>query len=383
MEPTAAVASAHTPQVIELAIEETVVYEFKWRIEIKYPLRPIGHRATPLLSHFRIPKPTHLAKAKPIARVLPAIRERKRSSSTENDSKWDTNEKILQPQSFGEVRSGPVYVYTFKTEKTAGLTPTEEQEHKNKEHISKTEVVTSTSQKEFEGLSQERPDPCASHRDWVRKAFLKSNPKQKETIRDMECVDGEGCHSENTEFETKSHSETSISDCLEEFLNSLHLSHLLDYLKVLGCMCVRDLRLLETPELEAIQLISRRRLLQQLDSVSFHHEDSSFAESCLSDASPILQRAPLFLTSISSSYCSHLPSPPTGLIPDSSGSPSAPPEGCSLEAWLTWYGLGHISGFLTSIGVHSVGDLKYLREDDLVLLKPVTRRRIIACNRKQ
>ncbi|XP_068200965.1 uncharacterized protein [Palaemon carinicauda] len=332
MEPTAAVASAHTPQVIELAIEETVVYEFKWRIEIKYPLRPIGHRATPLLSHFRIPKPTHLAKAKPIARVLPAIRERKRSSSTENDSKWDTNEKILQPQSFGEVRSGPVYVYTFKTEKTAGLTPTEEQEHKNKEHISKTEVVTSTSQKEFEGLSQERPDPCASHRDWVRKAFLKSNPKQKETIRDMECVDGEGCHSENTEFETKSHSETSISDCLEEFLNSLHLSHLLDYLKVLGCMCVRDLRLLETPELEAIQLISRRRLLQQLDSVSFHHE--------------------------------------------------APPEGCSLEAWLTWYGLGHISGFLTSIGVHSVGDLKYLREDDLVLLKPVTRRRIIACNRK-
>ncbi|XP_064116956.1 uncharacterized protein LOC135222699 isoform X2 [Macrobrachium nipponense] len=351
MEPTAAAAAAHTPQVIELAIEETVVYELRWRIQIKYPPHPIDQKATSFPSLLQAPKPTPLAKAKPIAKVLPAIRERKRSTSTENDSSWDTTERNLKSRLFGEENPDTIYVYTFETEKSPGLLTVEVQQEQSKEHITKTEEVSSlkeissksiasqlhkkflSSDQEHESLSRRGSDPCARHRDWIRKAFSLSESKRRGITRDMECVNGEGCHTENAEIDTKGHKETTISDCLEEFLGSLHLSHLLDYLKVLGCMCVRDLRLLEMPELEAIQLVSRRRLLQQLDSLSLHHE--------------------------------------------------APPEGCSLEAWLTWYGLTHISGFLTAIGVHSVGDLRYLREDDLVLLKPVTRRRILACNRKQ
>lgn len=57
-----------------------------------------------------------------------------------------------------------------------------------------------------------------------------------------------------------------------EFLEELQLTHLGNYLRVLGCTCVRDLRLLEEPELNAIQLISRRRLLKRLESLSLHHE---------------------------------------------------------------------------------------------------------------
>lgn len=59
---------------------------------------------------------------------------------------------------------------------------------------------------------------------------------------------------------------------LTEFLEELQLTHLGNYLRVLGCTCVRDLRLLEEPELNAIQLISRRRLLKRLESLSLHHE---------------------------------------------------------------------------------------------------------------
>ncbi|XP_066938679.1 uncharacterized protein [Macrobrachium rosenbergii] len=347
MEPTAAAAAAHTPQVIELAIEETVVYELKWRIQITYPPHPIDQKATSFPSLPQAPKPTPVAKAKPIAKVLPAIRERKRSLSTENDCAWYTTEKNLKLEPFSEVNPDKIGVYTFETEKSPGLLTVEVRQEQNKEHIPRTEDVSSikeistasqlhkflSSGQEHESSSRKRFDPCARHRDWVRRAFFLFESKRRGIKRDMECVNGEGCHTDTAEIDIKGHKETTISDCLEEFLGNLHLGHLLDYLKVLGCMCVRDLRLLEMPELEAIQLISRRRLLQQLDSLSLHHE--------------------------------------------------APPEGCSLEAWLTWYGLTHISGFLTAIGVHSVGDLRYLREDDLVLLKPVTRRRILACNRKQ
>lgn len=50
------------------------------------------------------------------------------------------------------------------------------------------------------------------------------------------------------------------------------MGHLADYFRVLGCTCVRDLRLLEKSELEVVQLISRRRLLEQLDKINLHHE---------------------------------------------------------------------------------------------------------------
>ncbi|KAK8726171.1 hypothetical protein OTU49_010405, partial [Cherax quadricarinatus] len=152
------------------------------------------------------------------------------------------------------------------------------------------------------------------------------------------------------------------------FLEKLHLSHLADYLRVLGCTCVRDLRLLEKPELEAIQLISRRRLLQELDSFNLHHEGEvlgaaageMLGEALCGAASEILDAA----------------------ADEVLGVAAAPPADCSLEGWLTWYGLTHIAGFLKAIGVHSVADMTYLREEDLQLLKPVTRRRILACYRK-
>ncbi|KAK8726170.1 hypothetical protein OTU49_010405 [Cherax quadricarinatus] len=191
-------------------------------------------------------------------------------------------------------------------------------------------------------------DPCCCHRDWVRAQSAKSNTKLNTRYHSTKKMEGEyqeGCHNgeceENQGCDTREsfevekqvhHKELPITECLDEFLEKLHLSHLADYLRVLGCTCVRDLRLLEKPELEAIQLISRRRLLQELDSFNLHHE--------------------------------------------------APPADCSLEGWLTWYGLTHIAGFLKAIGVHSVADMTYLREEDLQLLKPVTRRRILACYRK-
>ncbi|CAL4082244.1 unnamed protein product, partial [Meganyctiphanes norvegica] len=112
-----------------------------------------------------------------------------------------------------------------------------------------------------------------------------------------------------------------------DFLNQLQLHHLSDYFRVLGCTCTRDLRLLEKSELDAIQLVPRRRLQQHMSNIPHHHE--------------------------------------------------APPEGCSLNDFLQWFGLLHIEGFLNTIGVYSVTDLSYLKEDDLCLLRPVTRRRLL------
>lgn len=105
---------------------------------------------------------------------------------------------------------------------------------------------------------------------------------------------------------------------------------------------------------------------------SRHLLDNSFCDSCLP-------------ASVVSQVLSHSSFPPlssSNLTPPPSPPPSAPPEDCSLEGWLTWYGLTHISGFLKAIGVHTVADLAYVREEDLVLLKPVTRRRILACNKR-
>lgn len=182
---------------------------------------------------------------------------------------------------------------------------------------------------------QEFRDPCSCHRDKIRAVFGKGNvaPRKMEGYQNGECQDGQGCAEDcGRDLKGDQHKETCITECLDEFLEELQLTHLGNYLRVLGCTCVRDLRLLEEPELNAIQLISRRRLLKRLESLSLHHE--------------------------------------------------APPAECSLEGWLTWYGLTHISGFLSAIGVHSVGDLTYLKEEDLELLKPVTRRRILSCYRK-
>ncbi|XP_076054911.1 uncharacterized protein LOC143033407 isoform X3 [Oratosquilla oratoria] len=150
------------------------------------------------------------------------------------------------------------------------------------------------------------------------------------------------------------------TDCLEEFLGSLQLSHLTEYLRVLGCTCVRDLRLLEAPQLEAIQLINRRRLLKHLEKLEFQteaiqktefHGDLGLSPGGLSDAEP------------------HDPS-------------EEAPHDASLEDWLKWYGLSHIQGFLMAIGVNTVADIELLQEEDLQLLKPITRRRFLACNKK-
>lgn len=148
-----------------------------------------------------------------------------------------------------------------------------------------------------------------------------------------ECHESQGCNGDFVASLKESRSkEICLTECLDEFLEELQLTHLRDYLKVLGCTCVRDLKLLEEPELNAIQLVSRRRLLQRLENMSLHHE--------------------------------------------------SPPSDCSLEGWLTWYGLTHIAGFLNAIGVLTVGDMSYLKEEDLELLKPVTRRRILSLYRK-
>lgn len=205
-----------------------------------------------------------------------------------------------------------------------------------------------TSKESTKDEPKQAQDPCGCHRDWVRAlsaagktskfhASYRWNQKMEGEYQEG-CQNGEGCEERHggedfeREHEKHHHKDSPSTECLDEFLDKLHLSHLADYLRVLGCTCVRDLRLLEKPELDAIQLISRRRLLQELDTVNLHHE--------------------------------------------------APPADCSLEGWLAWYGLTHVSGFLKAIGVHSVTDISYLREDDLQLLKPVTRRRIIACHRK-
>ncbi|KAG0717418.1 hypothetical protein GWK47_054502 [Chionoecetes opilio] len=94
---------------------------------------------------------------------------------------------------------------------------------------------------------------------------------------------GEGCHNDegcatdlNGDLKDNRYRETCLTECLDEFLEELQLTHLRDYLRVLGCTCVRDLKLLEEPELNAIQLISRRRLLKRLESMSLHHEVNGY-----------------------------------------------------------------------------------------------------------
>ncbi|KAG7174842.1 hypothetical protein Hamer_G020722 [Homarus americanus] len=277
----------------------------------------------------------------------------------------------------------------LKQEKPHSQSAVTEQESKHQQDCCgchRTSVVIKQEPKKSKQEPKHQENPCWAHRDCVR--ALNSANKNSAVVnlhrstRKMEGEYQEGCHNgmgcegdQGYQIDREpQHKDVPITECLDEFLDKMHLTHLVDYLRVLGCTCVRDLRLLEKPELDAIQLISRRRLQQELDSLNLHHEDNTYSDSCISHSvkfSPLESSPPSSHLSSSSSLPLSLPSsnltvPP---LPPS----SAPPSDCSLEGWLTWYGLTHIAGFLKAIGVHSVADMTYLREDDLQLLKPVTR----------
>ncbi|XP_042863877.1 uncharacterized protein LOC122248121 isoform X2 [Penaeus japonicus] len=340
-----------SPSVIELVLDVRLEYEVTFATQRRTPHCPTAPLLPSQVPHLQTPK------IRPVATVHPANFNRKRDPSEENElrkedfefpepsSPIDTPdpELKLNDSTCGEKNlpgSETVPEKSFNNhhaESPVDSGEKEETKHspENSDESFDRSSFFSTRYRSYRFRPREFPDPCKKHRHFISRAEYPSSS----TARKMECEDGHGCAPENQHFEghredgqREGDREVTITECLEEFLAGLHLSHLIDYLRVLGCTCVRDLRLLENSELEAIQLVSRRRLLQQLDSLKLHHE--------------------------------------------------APPEDCSLEGWLTWYGLTHISGFLKAIGVHTVADLAYVREEDLVLLKPVTRRRILACNKR-
>ncbi|XP_063588289.1 uncharacterized protein LOC134765542 isoform X2 [Penaeus indicus] len=376
-----------SPSVIELVLDVKLEYEVTFATRRLTPHRPIAPSLPSQVPQLQEPK------IRPVATVHPAIFNRKRDSSEENEprkgdfeipEKDTPPEQELESDDFPSKEGNPtdpqvVQEKTFNNHSTVSSADTRDKEENKPQSECPNEPFDrscffSTRYRSYRLRRQEAPDPCKKHRDIVLNAAYRLRKALK-----MECQDGHGCASEGQQIEEKREEiqregerDITITECLEEFLAELHLSHLADYLRVLGCTCVRDLRLLETSELEAIQLVSRRRLLQQLDSLKLHHEDNSFCDSCL----------PASVISQAFSYSSFPPLSSSNLTPPPSPPPSAPPEDCSLEGWLTWYGLTHISGFLKAIGVHTVGDLAYVREEDLVLLKPVTRRRILACNKR-
>ncbi|XP_042863876.1 uncharacterized protein LOC122248121 isoform X1 [Penaeus japonicus] len=380
-----------SPSVIELVLDVRLEYEVTFATQRRTPHCPTAPLLPSQVPHLQTPK------IRPVATVHPANFNRKRDPSEENElrkedfefpepsSPIDTPdpELKLNDSTCGEKNlpgSETVPEKSFNNhhaESPVDSGEKEETKHspENSDESFDRSSFFSTRYRSYRFRPREFPDPCKKHRHFISRAEYPSSS----TARKMECEDGHGCAPENQHFEghredgqREGDREVTITECLEEFLAGLHLSHLIDYLRVLGCTCVRDLRLLENSELEAIQLVSRRRLLQQLDSLKLHHEDNSFCDSCLP-------------ASVVSQVLSHSSFPPlssSNLTPPPSPPPSAPPEDCSLEGWLTWYGLTHISGFLKAIGVHTVADLAYVREEDLVLLKPVTRRRILACNKR-
>lgn len=346
--------------VIELVLDVRLEYEVTLGTRRSRSPRPASR--TPLDHLVRVQLQEKETKKRPVATVRPATFERKRDPSEENEPfKKDldilelasTPNQVIEaidnfsPSSFNK-KGEEVPEETEKQQFSESVVFSENDEEKSLDSAATVEAINTFPDNaiyissryrsyrlrpfKLPDKQQEFLDPCKKHRDFL---LLDKNTSQ----RRMECEDGHGCsgepqpvESQQAESQQENLKELPITECLDEFLAGLHLGHLADYFRVLGCTCVRDLRLLETAELEAIQLVSRRRLLQQLDSLKLHHE--------------------------------------------------APPEDCSLEGWLTWYGLTHISGFLKAIGVHSVHDLTYLRDDDLSLLKPVTRRRILACNKR-
>ncbi|XP_037783181.1 uncharacterized protein LOC119579445 isoform X3 [Penaeus monodon] len=336
-----------SPSVIELVLDVKLEYEVTFATRRRTPHRPIVPSLPSQVPHLQEPK------VRPVATVRPAKFNKKRDSSEENEPRkgdFEFPEKDTTPDQELESDDSPckeenptepevVQEKTLNNHSTVSSADSRDKEEDKPQPDSANESFDrscffSTRYRSYRLRRQEVPNPCKKHRDVVLNAEYLLRKARK-----MECKDGHGCASEDQQIEgqreesqREGERDITVTECLEEFLAELHLSHLADYLRVLGCTCVRDLRLLETSELEAIQLVSRRRLLQQLDSLKLHHE--------------------------------------------------APPEDCSLEGWLTWYGLTHISGFLKAIGVHTVGDLAYVREEDLVLLKPVTRRRILACNKR-
>ncbi|CAL4091764.1 unnamed protein product [Meganyctiphanes norvegica] len=122
------------------------------------------------------------------------------------------------------------------------------------------------------------------------------------------------------------------TECLFDFLKGIGLHHLGDYFRVLGCTYTKDLKLLEPQELNTIQLVSRRKLEKCIEHVPMQYE--------------------------------------------------APPPESSLGEYLRWYGLQHLEGFLNTIGVFTVNDIAYLHEEDLCLLRPVPRRRLLAASKQ-
>ncbi|XP_027226711.2 uncharacterized protein [Penaeus vannamei] len=379
-----------SPSVIELVLDVKLEYEVTFATRRRIPHRPTAPSLPSQVPHLQGPR------IRPVATVHPANFNRKRDPSEENEPRkgdfefsekvttTDVQEQELEPDDRPCKEENPPQQEAVQ-KKTSNNQPTVSSadscdKEENKPETDRAKETTdhsyyfSTRYRSYRFRPQEVPDPCKKHRDVVLSARYRLRKALK-----MECQDGHGCASEDQpiegqreETQREGQRDITITECLEEFLAELHLSHLADYLRVLGCTCVRDLRLLESSELEAIQLVSRRRLLQQLDSLKLHHEDSSFCDSCL----------PASVISQALSRSSFSPLSSSNLTPPPSPPPSAPPEDCSLEGWLTWYGLTHISGFLKAIGVHTVGDLAYVREEDLVLLKPVTRRRILACNKR-
>lgn len=355
------------PSVIEGVLEVTTVYYITTETRV-------SHRHTPLHSsscQAFVPQETPLPKSRPVATVrpIPAI---KKDEDQASDSELL---EILGKQStlYEDPREGEENFSNENTEKggnchsgvksdslsTAQFDPSCESREEERVFPSPsqsveaplspspqpspptTQSIPSQTKLPSRGTDtpQETRDPCR-HRDKLRAFIGKTDTTQIFSTPVMEvCQNGGECHNGNgcavdigKSLKDYSYKETCLTECLDEFLEELQLTHLRDYLRVLGCTCVRDLKLLEDPELNAIQLVSRRRLLKRLESLSLHHE--------------------------------------------------APPTDCSLEGWLTWYGLTHISGFLNAIGVLSVADMSYLREEDLELLKPVTRRRILSLYHK-
>lgn len=114
---------------------------------------------------------------------------------------------------------------------------------------------------------------------------------------------------------------------LQEYLAAAGLEEAWGYLKVLGCLVVGDLQYLLPGEMDALPLLPRRRLMDHMKTLRLSQPGS--------------------------------------------------PSDASLEQWLSDQGLGHVFGYVYALGAKTTGDIKFLTEEDLKPLPPVSRRRLM------